>query len=94
MLNVFIGSKPVNGLMYVDNINAEFDTLGLSGSFDENLFLANLEQGHFIKGEPFAYIDRYGFKLRTNDMSTGCKAAICVLRSTDKLINLSECSTA
>lgn len=91
MLNVFIGNKPDNNIIYVEDINAEFDRLGLTGSAVENSFLYNLERGSFIDGEPFAYIDRFGFKLRTDEMSTGCKAAICVLRRSDKLINLSEC---
>lgn len=91
MLNVFIENKPDRNIMYVEDINAEFDRLGLTGSDIENSFLFNLEKGRFIEGESFAYIDRFGFKLRTDEMSTGCKAAICVLRSGDKLINLSEC---
>lgn len=95
MLNLFIKDISdmsfIESLPFITDVNKEFDKLGLSGSTDEELFLNRLEHGKSIPGDSYAYIDRFGFKLSASDMSTGCKAAICVLRSTSKIIDLTEC---
>ena len=42
-----------------------------------------LDEGHFI--------DRFGNKLSMNNLSTGCKAGLCVYCFPDKLISTIEC---
>ena len=48
-----------------------------------------IEQGTY--NDPYSFIDRFGFKLYTEDMSTGCKAALCVANNPDKVVDLVEC---
>lgn len=92
MLNLYIGGITEQPLIpVVRNVHKEFDMLGLSGSSDEELFLNRLEKGKSIPGDSYAFIDRFGFKLAASNMSAGCKAAVCVLRNPDKLIDLTEC---
>ena len=90
MLHLFIVSLPVDK-QFIDDVDKEFETFGLTGSEEENLFLRKLEVASPNIGDPYSFIDRFGFKLPTSAMSTGCKAAICVLHSPEKIINLTEC---
>lgn len=48
-----------------------------------------IEQGTY--NDEWSFIDRFGFKLYTKDMSTGCKAALCVANNPDKIVDLIEC---
>lgn len=41
--------------------------------------------------DEFSFIDRFGFKLYTNNMSTGCKAAVCVHEFPNIAIDTIEC---
>lgn len=41
--------------------------------------------------DEFSFIDRFGFKLYTKNMSTGCKAAICVHDFPGIVIDTVEC---
>lgn len=43
--------------------------------------------------DEFSFIDRFGFKLYTDNMSTGCKAAICVNAFPDVVVDTIECGT-
>lgn len=43
--------------------------------------------------DEFSFIDRFGFKLYTDSMSTGCKAAICVHEFSDTVVDVLECGT-
>lgn len=48
-----------------------------------------IEKGDLIDG--YSFIDRFGYKLFLKELSTGCKAAICVIENPDRIINLIEC---
>ncbi len=41
--------------------------------------------------DEFSFIDRFGFKLYTKNMSTGCKAAVCVHEFPSMVIDTIEC---
>lgn len=75
----------------VCDVEKEFETFELCGSEDERLFINKIEKGQYNSEDNLSFIDRFGFKLHKNQMSTGCKAALCVLRNPDKIIDLSEC---
>jgi len=92
MLNVYIGNitgKP-SGIPYVQNVDAEFSKLSLSSDKDEYFFLKEIDKIQRVV-DSVSFIDRFGFKLPSSELSTGCKAAICVLRCTNKVIDLCEC---
>ena len=41
--------------------------------------------------DPISFIDRFGYKLTTRELSTGCKAAILVATYPDEVFDLLEC---
>lgn len=43
--------------------------------------------------DEYSFIDRFGFKLYSKNMSTGCKAALCVHEFPTTVINTVECGT-
>lgn len=51
--------------------------------------ISSIEKGEYY--DKNFYIDRFGCKLSMDDMSTGCKAAICVHLNPEKNISLAEC---
>ena len=51
--------------------------------------LSEIEQGSFLSD--VAYTDRFGYKLHIDDMSEGCKAALCVEYCQDNVIDTIEC---
>lgn len=53
--------------------------------------ISSIEKGEYY--DKNFYIDRFGCKLSMDDMSTGCKAAICVHLNPEKNISLMECGT-
>lgn len=38
-----------------------------------------------------SFVDRFGYKLWKSELSTGCKAALCVANHPDKIIDTAEC---
>lgn len=86
MLILYV-EKP--GLEIVNDVEKEFDTLKLKGTATEKRLIEKIEKGKWNDSD--SYIDRFGFKLRISDMSTGCKAALCVANLPEKVINLREC---
>lgn len=53
--------------------------------------LKEIEQATY--NDEYSFIDRFGFKLYLKNMSTGCKAALCVHEFPDTVINTAECGT-
>ena len=87
MLNLKISddiAKEVN-----TDIEVEFMKFRLKDSILNRMIIEIIEKGRYNDEDSF--IDRYGFKLYDSEMSTGCKAALCVANNPDKLYNLKEC---
>ncbi len=53
--------------------------------------LKEIEQAEY--NDEYSFIDRFGFKLYSKNMSTGCKGALCVHAFPDMVINTIECGT-
>lgn len=53
--------------------------------------LKEIEQATY--NDEHSFIDRFGFKLYNKNMSTGCKAALCVHEFLSTVINTAECGT-
>ena len=70
------------------DIEEEFTKLEFRGTALNSIFLKEIEQGKYKDSTHF--IDRFGDKLSTNFMSTGCKAAVIVAESHDKEIDITE----
>lgn len=73
------------------DVEREFETFALCGSVEEGIFISKIEKGKYNPEDNLSFIDRFGFKLHKKQMSTGCKAALCVLRNPNKIVDLSEC---
>lgn len=88
MLHLFLEEDKPDDM--IEDVEYEFCTFKLDGSDEEELFVNKIEQGHIIRDDYTAFIDRFGFKLPTLYLSTGCKCALCVLHS-NKCVSAIEC---
>lgn len=73
----------------VMDVEKEFSKLKITGNAIDKLLIEQVEKGKY--NDINSYIDRFGYKLHYDDMSTGCKAALCVVNLPDKIISLAEC---
>ena len=92
MLNLYI--KPDNGIIsskkeVVADVEKEFKQLKLSGTDVEKMLIEKIEKGTYI--DSISFTDRFGYKLYLDNLSNGCKAALCVVNRPDKIIDLVEC---
>ncbi len=90
MLNIFL--KDTNTKLdkeVVTDVEKEFSKLKIKGNLLDRLMIEKIEKGKY--NDDNSYIDRFGYKLHYNDMSTGCKAALCVANIPNKIIDLAEC---
>lgn len=73
----------------VDDVELEFNFVDLKGSDTVRGLIKQIEHGEWLNNESF--IDRFGYKLWMDSMSTGCKAALVAACEPTKAINLREC---
>lgn len=73
----------------IHDVEEYFPRIKLTGSEKELEILKLIENGKFV--DKLSFIDRFGYKLWTSELSTGCKAAFCVLHYPDKVVDLTEC---
>ena len=78
-----LGNTPVT------DVEMLFKQIKIRGTIEECTVISKIEQGKY--NDENSFIDRFGYKLYLSELSTGCKAALCVLNRPDILINLIEC---
>lgn len=88
MLKIYLDEVPVNSNI-VNDVEKQFAELNLKCTEKEIELVKRIEQGKLLDSTSF--IDRFGYKLYLSELSTGCKAALCVLNFKDRIINLAEC---
>lgn len=90
MLTLYLDKLPdeVSNMLEYD-VEELFKRTALRCADNEKKAIMEIEQGELI--DSGSYIDRFGYKLRIDELSTGCKAVLCVLNHTDKIINFIEC---
>ena len=88
MLRLYLDEIPDN-LNVINDVEKQFALFHLQCTDKEKELVQKIEQGNLINSTSF--IDRFGYKLYLSELSTGCKAALCVLNSKDSVINLTEC---
>ena len=71
------------------NIETEFMKVNLMDSVINRKIIELIEKGTY--NDNVSFIDRYGFKLYTSELSTGCKAALCVANNPNEVYNIKEC---
>lgn len=90
MLNILLeGYFDKSNLDIVKNVEKEFSKLKLHDTDINKILIEKIEKGRY--NDYVSYIDRFGYKLHIDDLSTGCKAALCVANLPDKTIDLIEC---
>lgn len=70
------------------DVNLEFLKLKIEPSDENKRIVKDLEQGELI--DAFTFIDRFGYIQRLNNLSTGCKAVLCMANSKN-LVSFVEC---
>lgn len=73
----------------VVDIDAAFSKLEINVNEAIKNIVKAVDLGDVVDGTTF--VDRFGVKLYLSELSTGCKAAICVVLMPDKIIDLQEC---
>ncbi len=88
MLKLSIADLSANEIPKTD-IEALFKQIRIKGTPEEKAVISKIELGKY--NDDSSFIDRFGYKLYLSELSTGCKAALCVLNKPDLQINLMEC---
>lgn len=90
MLKLYFDEAPedVKGVV-IDDVEMCFSKITLKYNEEEKTIVKLIDNGELIDNNSF--IDRFGYKLYVSELSTGCKAALCLLNCPDKIINLKEC---
>lgn len=73
------------------DIEGEFSCLNLKDNELNRKLIKEIEHGEYINSVTFK--DRFGVTLSTEDLSTGCKAAILLGSNPDKRVSLLECGS-
>ena len=87
MLTIYVDDVDANNL--ITNVEEQFAKVKLTGTKIEKEIISEIEHGTY--NDEASFIDRFGFKLYNTEMSTGCKAALCVANCPDLIIDLIEC---
>ena len=73
----------------IKDVEIGFLKCKFKGTELERKALNVIEHGEYL--DEYSFIDRFGYKLYSKFISTGCKAAICVDNLPDKYIDTREC---
>lgn len=76
-------------LKVIEDVELGFLKFRLLDSELNRRAIATIEDGSYLDEESF--VDRFGYKLYKRFLSTGCKAALCVINLSEYVINTIEC---
>lgn len=89
-LKLFFSTDDIVKRLHVEeDVETLFTRIAINGSSVERDLIASIDKGKY--NSPTSFIDRFGYKLPIEFLSTGCKAALCVVNNPDKPISLKEC---
>ena len=71
------------------DIDAAFSKLMISDEQSIAQMVSAVDEGTLVDANTFR--DRFGVRLYLSELSTGCKAAICVCCCPDRIVDLQEC---
>jgi hypothetical protein len=86
MLQVFDAE---NNQADIIDIDATFSKLSIALNDQIKNIIKAVDLGEMVDDTTFS--DRFGVRLYLSELSTGCKAAICVALMPDKIVDLQEC---
>lgn len=91
-LRIYIREKnnDLRGFKIIEDVEANFSKVRLGEWKEDERILLQIEKASILDRN--AFLDRFGFKLDSSCLSTGCKAALEVVRCGEKeIIDLIEC---
>lgn len=92
MLNIYFkgeNNELINKIGVIDDVESEVYVKGIPNNDIAKKLIQKIEKGKYLDNNSF--IDRFGYKLYLDSMSTGCKAAMVVVANKDKIVDLKEC---
>lgn len=89
MLTLYVDTINDSDLEIIHDVEKAFTQIRLTGTDVEKELIQLIDKGSYNDSNSF--IDRWGYKLYLSELSTGCKAALCVISNPDKLVDLIEC---
>lgn len=90
MLKIYLDICDVpKDVSIINDVEKEFAKTKIKGYDIERNLIKYIEKGTFL--DEYSFIDRFGYKLRITELSTGCKAALCVQHCPDSVVDLIEC---
>ena len=81
--------EATDGLSIENDAEKLFSMTKLNGTHEERKLNEVIEKGSW--NDDSSFIDRFGFKLPIDDLSTGCKAALAVLNHPEIVLDTIEC---
>lgn len=87
MLNIYL-DKYTGNEDVIHDVNEGILMLDIKDNDKNRELIEAIEHGKY--NDNLSYIDRYGYKLSIQNMSNGCKAALC-LNNSNAIIDLREC---
>lgn len=92
MLKIHFYSEDIGKLEgYVHNVHMLFEQTRLDGCKEDRAIIQEVEKGEYLN--ELEFIDRFGYKLSIDCLSTGAKAALAVKHNPDKIVNCIEAGT-
>lgn len=82
-------TKEIEESDVIRDVDEAFLKVHLTGTEKEKAAIRLVEQGTYH--DQNSYIDRFGYKLHIEEMSTGCKAILVVLNNRNKWVDTKEC---
>lgn len=92
MLNLYIeGYDHVDTNSLIQDCEKAFSSMGVNliNNEETQKILKNIEEAEYC--DRASFIDRFGYRVRSKYLSTGCKAALLALYYSEKIISLREC---
>ena len=88
-LKIYMQKDVPSNTEVIKDVELGFLKFRLLESEQNKRAISDIEGGIYLDEESF--IDRFGYKLYKRFLSTGCKAALCVINLQDNFINTIEC---
>ena len=84
-----VQDNKISDFAVITDVEAAFGDVVLKDDETTKNLLYNIDKAKYLN--EFYFIDRFGAKVSVLNLSTGCKAALCVHYLEVKIIDLKEC---
>ena len=88
-LKIYMRKDLPDNVEVVEDVELGFLKFRLLESEQNKRAISTIEGGSYLDEESF--IDRFGYKLYKRFLSTGCKAALCVINLPNNFVSTIEC---